>query len=87
LFHEQEPRARIEAAERLLEVLDAKVLAESLAARLVPLARLGADFRFLAHRVPTAALIAELAARAPDAELRAAVRGIAAKRGLTGVTG
>jgi len=50
-------------------------------ARLVPLAQLGADFRFLAHRLPTAALVSELAARAPDEETRAAVARIAITRG------
>lgn len=79
--YEEEPRARIGAAERLLEVLDRRALDEALSARLVPLARLGADFRFLAHRLPTAALVSELAARAPDEETRAAVARIAITRG------
>lgn len=81
--HEQEPRARIGAAERLLEVLDSDVLDEGLSLRLLPLAHSAADFRFLAHRLPTAQLVEQLKARAPDSELRAAVERIAVKRHLT----
>lgn len=82
-FHaETEPRARIGPAERLLEVLGATVLDEALAARLVPLARLPADYRFLAHRVPAASWVDELIARAPAENLRAVVDKIARSRGL-----
>ncbi len=80
--HEHEPRARIGAAERRLEVLDRDVLDEALSVKLVPLAHSSADFRFLAHRLPTAQLVDQLKARAPDSGLRAAVERIAAKRGI-----
>jgi len=79
LAEEEEPRARINAAERLLEVLGTQTLEEGLASRLVPLARTPADFRFLAHRSP-AHLVRELLARAPSDDIRAAVERIAAHR-------
>ncbi len=79
--HEVEPRARIAPAERLLEVLSAQTLAPALAERLVPLARLPADFRFLAHRCPTTELLTVLAAHASD-DTRATVMRIRSSRGL-----
>jgi hypothetical protein len=81
LSQEKEPRARISAAERLLEVLGTQTLEEDLARRLVPLATTLADFRFLAHRAPVQ-LLRELADRAPSDESRRAVARIAALRGL-----
>jgi hypothetical protein len=79
-LHEEDPRARIGPAERLLEVLGAKELDHSLAARLVPLARTPADFRFLAHRVPTRELVEELSSRAPADPIRATIAKIAGSR-------
>jgi hypothetical protein len=82
-FVEQsEPRARIVPAERLLEVLGTQTLEEPLAARLVPLARTGADFRFLAHRAPTPSLVLQLLAAVPSEDVRATVERIARGRGL-----
>ena len=78
LTRETDPRARISAAERLLEVLGVQTLEEDLARRLVPLAMAAADFRFLAHRVPRQ-LLSELTDRAPD-QIRGSVERIAALR-------
>lgn len=80
--HEIAPRDRIGPAERLLTVLGAQTLAESLGARLVPLAREPADFRFLAHRLPTRALLDALLARAPSEDVGRFVESIAGRRGL-----
>jgi hypothetical protein len=82
LATEEEPRARISAAERLLEVLGAQTLEAPLANRLIPLARTSADFRFLAHRAPIDLLPAILAG-APSDEIRTVIRRIAAHRGDT----
>jgi hypothetical protein len=79
--HEHEPRARLAPAERLLEVLGAAALDESLAARLVPLARTPADFRFLAHRVPTEALGQQLARRITSDDAARTVERIMRARG------
>jgi len=79
LSQETEPRARIGAAERLLEVLGSRTLDEALARRLVPLARTPADFRFLAHRLPSK-LVRELRERAPSEEVRRTVQRIADSR-------
>lgn len=81
LTDEREPRARISAAERLLEVLGTQTLEEALARRLVPLATTPADFRFLGHRAPVG-LIPDLLARAPSDEIRRAVERIANRRGV-----
>jgi hypothetical protein len=82
-FREQEePRARIGPAERLLEVTGTKALEETLAARLVLLARHPADFRFLAHRLPTQSMVQELVARSLPDEVRATVERIARSRGF-----
>jgi hypothetical protein len=81
--HENEPRARIAGPERLLEVLAAETLPASLAARLVPLARLPADFRFLAHRLPTEDLIHLLLSRTTSDDVRSTVARIAGRRGFT----
>jgi hypothetical protein len=50
---ETSPRQRLAPARRLLEATGERCLPERLAARLVPLARLPSDFRFLANNVPT----------------------------------
>lgn len=81
-IHEQEPRARLVPAERLLEVLGARVLDGALGARLVPIARTPADFRFLAHRLPTGVLIQELSARVPSDDVAGVVERIVRARGL-----
>jgi len=79
LAQETEPRARLGAAERLLEVLGRRTLDEALAKRLIPLATTPADFKFLAHRAP-ARLMRELMDRAPSDEVRRAVQRIAQSR-------
>ena len=82
-FVEQEdPRARIGPAERLLEVLKAQTLEETLAERLTPLATNAADFRFLAHRAPTQPIVRELVSRAPGDDVRATIERIARSRGF-----
>ena len=76
---ESDPRKRIGPATRLLAATEEAMIDELLGVRLVPLARTPADFRVLAHRLPTAALGAAVIARSPNAkladELRAIVRG------------
>lgn len=81
-IEEQEPRARIGPAERLLEVLRAQTLEETLAARLVPLARQPADYRFLAHRAPTHSMLRELVSRSPSDDVRVTIERIARSRGF-----
>jgi hypothetical protein len=76
---ETEPRARLCAAERLLEVLGSQTLDERLARHLVPLATTPADFRFLAHHVP-AYIVRELRDRARSDESRRVVQRIALSR-------
>jgi hypothetical protein len=49
---ETDPRQRLAAPRRLIEVLGSTALPEPLARRLIPIAKVGSDFRFLAHRVP-----------------------------------
>jgi hypothetical protein len=79
LAQETEPRARLGAAERLLDVLGRRTLDEALAKRLVPLATTPADFKFLAHRAP-ARFMRELMDRAPSDDVRWAVQRIAQSR-------
>ncbi len=79
---ERAPRARLAPADRLLAVLGAKTLDAELGARLVGLAQTATDFRFLAHRLPTRALVEALAARAPSTDLRALVEAVAEARNL-----
>lgn len=76
---ETQPRRRIEPAQRLLDALRGDVLDEHLADRLLPLARMPADFRFLARHVPTRRQADALADAAPD-DTRDDVRDIAARR-------
>jgi hypothetical protein len=83
LGHETDPRSRIGTAERLLEVLQMQILEQSLAARLLPLAREPVDFRFLAHRLPTAELVRALHQAAPSDAVKATVAAIAAARGFS----
>jgi hypothetical protein len=49
---ETDPRQRLASPRRLMEVLRSDMLPEPLARRLIPIARIGSDFRFLIHRVP-----------------------------------
>ena len=69
-------------AERLLEVLGAQILDETLAVRLTPLAKHAADFRFLAHRVPTHSMLRELVSRSPGDDVRATIERIARSPGF-----
>ena len=65
-FTEQtDPRRRIAPAQQYLQALSAKVLPDELARRLVQLARLPVDFRFLMNHVPTEELAQDLIDRAP----------------------
>lgn len=75
----KEPRARIETASALLEVLGQETLESALAAQLVELASLPSDFRFLANRAPIE-LLPRLAERASDATKRALVDAAIARR-------
>lgn len=75
----KEPRARIETASALLEVLGQETLESALAAQLVELASLPSDFRFLANRAPIE-LLPRLAERASDATKRAFVEAAIARR-------
>lgn len=75
----KEPRARIETASALLEVLGQETLEFALAAQLVELASLPSDFRFLANRAPIE-LLPRLAERASDATKRAFVEAAIARR-------
>jgi hypothetical protein len=80
--HETEARARIAPAERLLAVLGTRTLDEALGRRLVALARAPSDFRFLAHRLPTRALVADLLARAQTDDLRTLIESLSTRRDL-----
>lgn len=74
-----EPRARLEAASALLDVLGHDTLDVELAEKLFELATLPSDFRFLANRGPTG-LLPRLAERAPDEPLREFVRAALVRR-------
>jgi len=63
-FETQRGRRRVMLARRYLEVLGRPMLAEPLAARLLPLAADPIDFRFLAGRVPTKRQALEVVDRA-----------------------
>jgi hypothetical protein len=76
---EPRPRLRFLPATRYLDVTGDKTLSEPLLARLVPLARLKTDFRFLAGQAPGEGLAAALIRRAP-ADLKAELRQIVARR-------
>ncbi|MCP3999102.1 MAG: hypothetical protein GY722_29165, partial [bacterium] len=79
---EEEPRARLAPARRLLEVLKLKTLPEPLADRLVELARTAVDYRFLIHRVPTVEQARRLLGQLKpvDEELVAQLEAILTKR-------
>jgi hypothetical protein len=61
-------RKRMAAASRLLTTLGVETLPDGLAGRLIPLADSPALRRFLASRIPNAAALASLLARAPQSE-------------------
>jgi hypothetical protein len=77
---ETEPRKRISPANRYLSVARERRLTQPLSTRLIPLAALPSDFRFLASTVPTAALATQLMQRAPDEEREELLRMIAKRR-------
>ncbi len=79
---EEEPRARLAPARRLLEVLKRNSLPEPLADRLIELARTPVDYRFLIHRVPTVKQARRLLGEAEgrNEELVAQLEAILAKR-------
>ena len=64
--NEAEPRKRLRPARRYLEVTGEESISESLASRLLPLARTEADFRFLIGRAPGSAFADEVLRRVPD---------------------
>jgi hypothetical protein len=70
---ETAPRRRIRPAQLYLEATRSRELPAALAARLLPLARLPVDFRFLLSAVPEEAQARELMERARRAPLAAAV--------------
>ncbi len=53
---ETSPRSRLDPARQLLAATGSKTISEPLATRLLPLARLPSDLRFLGNTVPTRAL-------------------------------
>lgn len=65
-FESEQGRQRFMQARRYLEVLGRDDLPENLAKRLVELAELAVDFRFLAGRVPTRSLADRVVHRADD---------------------
>ncbi len=79
---EERPRARLAPAQRLLEVLERKVLPQALADRLIEHAATPADFRFLIHRVPAERQAKRLLAALGERrrELRPELEAILAKR-------
>lgn len=62
-----EPRQRLSLAKRYLSTIGSRTLPEALAARLIPLARLPSDFRFLINCVLTEEQIEAVYAAAPEA--------------------
>ncbi len=78
---ESVPRRRFLPARRYLEVTGDRVLSEAIVARLMPLARLATDYRFLASQVSTRTRAAALVRRAP-ARLREELHQILAGRRL-----
>lgn len=63
---EQDPRARLAPARRLLEVSGSDTLPEALAGRLIELAKTPADYRFLVGRVPAEEQANRLVERADE---------------------
>lgn len=77
---EELPRQRISPARRYLEIRGLETLPESLAERLLALAKTPADFRFLASRLPLEGQLERLLEKAPDTQLKAELEGIRAAR-------
>ncbi|MBI4617900.1 MAG: hypothetical protein HY720_30090 [Planctomycetes bacterium] len=80
---EEKPRDRLAPANRLLDALGKEALEPELFDRLVPLARIPSDYRFLAHRAPGARHVERLAERLRvegELALEAEISSIAAKR-------
>ncbi len=76
---EEAPRERMAPARRLLDVLKTRVLAPEVSARLVPLAKTPADFRFLVNSVPSREEAEGVVNRAPEG-LRDELAGILKRR-------
>jgi hypothetical protein len=79
---ESSPRERLAPARMLLRTTGSRALPEALSERLLPLARLPSDFRFLANNVPAEAQARALLARAGDPVLARELEGILARREL-----
>jgi hypothetical protein len=77
---ERDPRERLAPATRLLATLGSEQLGADLASRLVALAQTAADWRFLAHRVPTRELADAVRAAPKPATLAAEVDAIVSRR-------
>ncbi|MBI2900094.1 MAG: hypothetical protein HYY17_07905 [Planctomycetes bacterium] len=73
------PRDRIAPARRFLSVLDARALPAELAARLIPLAKTPAEFRFLVDTVPSRDDVEAVLERTPE-ETREELREILKRR-------
>ncbi|MEE8523338.1 MAG: hypothetical protein V3T72_05360 [Thermoanaerobaculia bacterium] len=76
---EEDPRARLVPARRLLEASGSNTLPEALAGRLIELAKTPADYRFLVGRVPTAEQAAGLVEKC-EASIRPQLAPILASR-------
>ncbi len=81
---ENDPRKRIQPGRKLLKVLETKILPETLAARLIPLARTVVDYRFLASHVPLREHADALRQRAAETEWEQEVAAILAHRRFRG---
>ena len=79
---EELPRQRISPAKRYLEIRGLETLPETLAERLLVLAKTPADFRFLASRLPLEGQLDRLLEKAPDVQLKTELEGIRAARKL-----
>lgn len=77
---EDDPRQRLAPARQWLRTTGAHRLEEALGERLLPLARMPAEFRFLTQRLATAAQVEALLARAPTPDLAAELRVLVGKR-------
>lgn len=80
---EEKPRDRLAPAKRLLEALGQRTLEPDLFDRLVPLARIPSDYRFLAHRAPDGRRVERLVERlraTGERALEDEISSIAAKR-------
>jgi len=75
------PRERLAPAQRLLGIRKRRALPKTLAERLLPFARLPADFRFLVNHAPDLSFAQDVVSRAPvDAELCRELDAILASR-------